>query len=171
MPYRPIGKPAPGVRRRLGEAKQVFQKLKRDRRHASLSAGKKLRVYKTCVVSKLLYNLSALWLTDSQMKPTAFLSYSHIKHPTSWGPGSQEENAPVTKTSGQCKMILCQVMKIRLYQLKLPGQILRRPIRHPFPDCINRFLELEKSWEGHSDLGTDVVNGPSMCSPLQWPFL
>ena len=147
-----IGKPAPELRRRLGEAKQVFQKLKRDRRHASLSAGKKLRVYKTCVVSKLLYNLSTLWFTDSQMKPTAFLSYSHIKHPTSWGPGSQEENAPVTQTSGQCKMILCQVMKIRLYQLKLPGQILRRPIRHP-PRIASTDSWNFKSWEDHSDLG------------------
>ena len=62
------GKPGPEVRRRIGEARAVFQKLKRVWRHAGLSKTKKLQIYRSCVVSKLLYNLSTLWLTETQMK-------------------------------------------------------------------------------------------------------
>ena len=49
------GKQGPEVRRRLGEARVVFQNLKRVWRHAGLSIRRKIGIYKACVVSKLLY--------------------------------------------------------------------------------------------------------------------
>ena len=140
------GKPAPEVRRRLGEAKQVFQKLKRVWRHARLSTRKKIRIYKACVVSKLLYNLSTLWLTDSQMNQIDSFHYRCLRAisniPTTWGAMQQG----IERTSNEdVRARLHETLlsdEIRLYQLKLLGHILRRPIRHPSRIVsFNRFLE------------------------------
>lgn len=129
------GKPGPEVRRRISESRQVFQKLKRVWRHAGLSIRKKLRIYKACIVSKLIYNLSTLWLTDSQLSN---LDSFHLRClraianiPTTWGAMQQQ----ITRVSNhEVRMRLGETLmsqEIRLHQLKLLGHILRRPIRHP----------------------------------------
>jgi hypothetical protein len=140
------GKPGPEVRRRIGEARQVFQKLKRVWRHAGLSVRKKLRIYKACVVSKLIYNLSTLWLTDSQLNHVDSFHFRCLRAianiPTTWGAMQQG----ITRVSNhEVRMQLRETLlsqEIRLHQLKLLGHILRRPIRHPSRIVsYNRFLE------------------------------
>ena len=117
------GKPGPEVRRRIGEAGQVFQKLKRVWRHAGLSVRKKLRIYKACVVSKLIYNLSTLWLTDSQLNHVDSFHFRCLRAianiPTAWGAMQQG----ITRVSNhEVRMQLRETLlsqEIRLHQLKL----------------------------------------------------
>ena len=134
------------MRRRLGEAKQVFQKLQRVWRHARLNTRNKLRIYKACVVSKLLYNLSTIWLTDSQMNQIDSFHYRCLlaiaNIPTTWGAmqRGRERTSNEDVRSQLDETLLSD--EIRLYQLKLLGHILRRPLRHPSRIvAFNRFLE------------------------------
>ena len=140
------GKPGPEVRRRLGEARVAFQNLKRVWRHAGLSVRRKIRIYKACVVSKLLYNLSTLWLTNTQMDSVdafhcrCLRSIANI--PTTWG-AMQQGKARVSNEEVRAQMHETLLSdEIRLHQLQLLGHILRRPIRHPAHIVsFNRFLE------------------------------
>ena len=54
--------------RRLGMAQAEFKLLHQVWRHASLSKREKYEVYTTCIVSRLLYGLQAMWLRTGQRK-------------------------------------------------------------------------------------------------------
>ena len=48
--------------RRLGESRSTFQQLCKVWRHSSIGKQRKLLIYSSCVLSKLLYSLDSLWL-------------------------------------------------------------------------------------------------------------
>ena len=140
------GKPGPEVRRRVTESRKVFQHLNRVWKHARISLGKKLKIYRACVISKLVYNLSTLWLTESQNN---FIDAFHFKClrsianiPTTWG----AMQIGVERTSNEAvRERLKQTLlsdEIRLNQLQLLGHIIRRPQRHPCRIiAFDRFLQ------------------------------
>ena len=146
------GKPGPEVRRRIGEARAVFQKLKRVWRHAGLSKTKKLQIYRSCVVSKLLYNLSTLWLTETQMKQIDSFHYRCLRSianiPTTWG---AMQMGVARTTNESIREMLDETLlsdEVRLHQLKLLGHILRRPQNHPARIVsFDRFLQ-PRIWGG-----------------------
>ena len=117
-----------------GEAKIVFRSLKRVWRHAGLSRHRKLQIYKACVVSKLLYNLSTLWLTDTHMNSIGTFHYRCLRSianiPTTWG--AMQIGIPRTSNEAVRDMLGETLLsdEVRLHQLKLLGHILRRPQEH-----------------------------------------
>ena len=56
------GKVGTELTRRLGEATKVFKQLGKLWNHASIGKARKLTIYKSCVISKLLYSLDSIWL-------------------------------------------------------------------------------------------------------------
>ena len=60
------GLPTASVTRRLAEARGTFEKLQKVSRHAGLTRRRKIEIYKSCVVSKLLFSLEALCLRKAE---------------------------------------------------------------------------------------------------------
>ena len=56
------GRATAEVTRRLGEGSQIFAKLERVWKHASISSARKIELYEACVVTKVMYSLETLWL-------------------------------------------------------------------------------------------------------------
>ena len=54
------------ISRRIGSAKGEFDKLCRVWKHSSLATKRKVRIFEACVMSKLLYNLHSLCLTQAE---------------------------------------------------------------------------------------------------------
>lgn len=116
------GKPGPEVSRRLAEARGVYQNLKRVWRHAGLGLRYKLRIYKACVVSKLLYNLSTLWHTKSQLASVDAFHFrclrSIVQIPTTWGATQQ---GLATTSNKDVRIRLRETLlsdELRLHQLQ-----------------------------------------------------
>ena len=59
------GKATREITRRLGEAGRLFDALFDVWKHASITRSRKLDIYRTCVLSKLLYSLESLWLLQA----------------------------------------------------------------------------------------------------------
>ena len=131
------------ILRRIGEARAVSQKLKRVWRHAGLSKTTKFQIYRACVVSKLLYNLSTPWLTETQMKQIDSFHYRYFRSianvPTTRG-ARQMGVARTTNESMLDETLLSD--EVRLHQLKFLGHILRRPQDRPARIVsFDRFLQ------------------------------
>ena len=62
------GEVAPELHRRIGEACACFQTLTAVWKHANLPKMKKYRIFKACIVSKLLYGLESLWLLKAHLQ-------------------------------------------------------------------------------------------------------
>ena len=60
------GRASAEVTRRLGEATGIFRALEQVWKHASISTARKVRIYETCVVSKIMYSLESLWLLKAE---------------------------------------------------------------------------------------------------------
>ena len=54
--------------RRLGIAGKEFNELQRVWKHSSLGRARKLHIFKSLVVSKLMYSLSTIWLNSSERR-------------------------------------------------------------------------------------------------------
>ena len=141
------GRPGPEVRRRIGEAR-----AKRVWRRAGLSKLKKLQIYRACIVSKLIYNLSTLWLTETQTRQVDSFHYRCLRSianiPTTWG---AMQMGVARTTNEQVRETLQETLlsdEVRLHQLKLLGHILRRPQDHPTRVVsFDRFLQ-PRTWGG-----------------------
>ena len=140
------------MRRRIGEAKISFRSLKRVWRYADLSRHRKLQIYKACIVSKLLSNLSTLWLTDMHMINIDTFHYRYLRSitniPTPWG----AMQIGISPTSNEAvRDMLGETLlsdEVRFYQLKLLGHISRRPQELPARIVsFDRFLEPQE-WGG-----------------------
>ena len=66
----------PELTRRLGEAKSIYKKLQQCWSHANITRKRKVALYRSIVVPKLMYNLESLWLNeDGKCRLNAF----HVK--------------------------------------------------------------------------------------------
>ena len=144
------GKPRPEVRRQIAEARAVFQKPKGVWTHAGLSKSKKLQIYRACMVSKLLYNFSTLWLTETQMKQIDSFHYRCLRSiantPTTWVPCKWAWTTNQSIREMFDETLLSD--EVRLHQLKLLGHILRRPQDHQARIVsFDRFLQ-PRIWGG-----------------------
>ena len=140
------GKPDHEVSKRIGECQQVFKKLQGVWKHTSISISRKLRIYYSCVVNKLLYTLSTLWLTEKQNK---LLDSFHARclrsitgTPSTWGAMILGQER-ISNDQVRCELgVLHLSDEIHLQQLALLGHILRRPSHHPARIlCFDRFLQ------------------------------
>ena len=111
--------------RRLGEATSVLNKLCRVWSHANISGHRKIQIYVSCVVSKLMYNLPGMWFNTAEVrKLDAFHNrvLRKILHiPPSYY--SRVSNQTVLEWAGQAA--LSQTLLKR--QLLHMGRIARRP--------------------------------------------
>ena len=55
------------INRRVGGAREEFEKLRRVWAHSGLSRSRKLEVFNACISSKLLYNLHSVWLSAAEL--------------------------------------------------------------------------------------------------------
>ena len=62
------GSAASELNRRIGAARQVFNKLCQVGRHAKITQRRKLEIFNACVISKLTYNLHAIWLKSAERR-------------------------------------------------------------------------------------------------------
>ena len=62
--------------RRLGAAKNEFEKIRRVWGHSCISVTRKIKIFNACVVSKLMYNLHSLWLSVAE---TRKIDAFHVK--------------------------------------------------------------------------------------------
>lgn len=140
------GRPGNEISKRIGECRQVFKKLMRVWKHAGISRERKLRIYYACVVSKLTYSMSTLWLTE---KHNRMLDAFHMKClrsiagiPTTWGAmviGC--ERIPNDQVRSQLGVLYLSD-EVKLQQLSLLGHVLRRPLTHPARVLsFDRFLQ------------------------------
>ena len=113
------------VAKRTGEANAVNQKLEVVWRHANITRKRKIEIFDSCIISKLLYSLEVQCLRKADMdRQDAFqarclrricrIPHSMISHVS---------NAEVTRISGQEP--LSNTMLYR--QLSLYGKIANRP--------------------------------------------
>ena len=56
------GRAGAEITRRIGEGHKMFESLRMLWEHGAVTARRKIRIYTSCVVSKLLYSLESLWL-------------------------------------------------------------------------------------------------------------
>ena len=53
---------SPGTSRRIGEGRSLFNMLCKIWSHSGISRHRKLYIYSSCVISKVLYSLDSVWL-------------------------------------------------------------------------------------------------------------
>ena len=56
------------INRRIGSAREEFEKLRRVWAHSGISRARKLQIFDSCVISKLLYNLHSLYLSAAEAR-------------------------------------------------------------------------------------------------------
>ena len=119
------GRAAPSISRRLGEARASFLKLQRVWRHANITKHRKIEIYLSCVVSKLLYSLECETLRLSDRKRIDAFHYRCLRSicriPHSMI--SHISNAQVLQTAGTSS--LSGTLQTR--QLALFGRIAALP--------------------------------------------
>ena len=52
----------------IGAARRVFKELETVWRHTNLTRQWKIKVYSSCVLSKLMYSLRTSWLNEAELK-------------------------------------------------------------------------------------------------------
>ena len=62
------GKAGREIARLIGEGYSVFDKLEAVWKHAFISTTRKVQIYETCIVTKLLYSLESVWLLQNEQK-------------------------------------------------------------------------------------------------------
>ena len=60
------GKAGRELSRRIGEGRRTFELISKAWTNAGISRARKVHIYMTCVVSKLLYSLETLWLLKAE---------------------------------------------------------------------------------------------------------
>ena len=113
------------LNRRLGAAQADFKQLSKIWRHTCLSLQKKLEIFESCVVSKLLYCLHTAWLNVADLRKIdafhaqALRSISNTPHSYV----SRVSNKIVLEKCGQPKLS----SKLHYRQLTLMHKIARLP--------------------------------------------
>ena len=140
------GKPGHEVSKKIRDSRRVFKTLLRVRKHTKISTKRKIDIYYACVVSKLMYSLCTLCLTEKQMR---LLDSFHIRClrsiagiPFTWG-ATLLGIERISNEQVRCQMNLLNLSdELRLQQMSLLGHILRRPPNHPARVVtFNRFLQ------------------------------
>ena len=118
--------------RRLGMAQRTFNGLARVWRHSSLGRKRKIEIFNSHVVSKLMYSLAACWLNKSERRRVDGFQNRCLR--TIWGmkPSyiSRVSNASVLQTTGE-RPLTCALQR---HQLLLFGRVARKPDGHPMRD-------------------------------------
>ena len=127
----------PELTRRLGEARSVFRKLRQCWNHANITLKRKVELYQSIVLPKLLYNLESLWLNqDGKCRLNAF----HVKclrQICRIAPSfiSRVPNAEVYKlTGGILLSTLLETQQVKLYRsiVHMPeNSVIRQFISEP----------------------------------------
>ena len=60
------GAPGSELNRRIGATRNEFKEIERVWKHSGITLKRKIEIYSACVVSKLQFNLHALWLTSAE---------------------------------------------------------------------------------------------------------
>ena len=55
------------LNRRIGSAGQAFNELERLWKHANVSVTRKLEIFESCVISRLMYGLQTCWLNEAEL--------------------------------------------------------------------------------------------------------
>lgn len=140
------GKPGPEVAKKLSDARQVFKTLMRVWKHIGIREKRKIEIYYSCVVSKLMYGLCTVCLTEKQQR---LLDSFHIRClrsiagiPSTWGATILGVER-LSNEQVRCQLNVINLSdELRIQQLSLLGHILRRPPHHPARVVTyNRFLQ------------------------------
>lgn len=109
--------------RRLGMAKAEFDILSRVWKHASLTVAKKLRVFEACVVSKLVYGMSAAFLNKAERRRLDGFQARCLRKILHIAPAyySRVSNQEVLSKAG-CRQVSSQVLQ---QQMILMGRVAR----------------------------------------------
>jgi len=140
------GRPGHEVSKKIQDARQIFKTLLRVWKHIRISLKRKQSIYFACVVSKLMYSLCTLCLTDKQQK---LLDSFHIRClrsiagiPSTWGATLIGIDRLSNEQVRSHMNVINLSDELRLQQLSLLGHILRRPQNHPARVvAFNRFLQ------------------------------
>ena len=140
------GKPGPEVAKKLREAGRIFKNLLRVWKYTGIRTKRKIDIYYACVVSKLMYSLCTVCLTEKQQR---LLDSFHIRClrsiagiPSTWGAtiiGIER----LSNEQVRCQLNVLNLSdELRIQQMSLVGHILRRPPNHPARVVtFNRFLQ------------------------------
>ena len=100
-----------------------------------MSETKKLQIDRACVVSKLLYNLSTLWLTETKIKRIDSFHYRCLRSIANIHTTLGAMQMGVARTTNESiREMLDETLlsdEVRLHQLKLLGHTFRKPLDHP----------------------------------------
>ena len=123
------GKHGNELSQRIGAAKAVFEALAKVWRHSSLTWKGKLRVYASCVESKLLYSLSSVCLNIAQLRQLNGFQNRCLQKLIGVKAAyySRVSNATVLTRTGH-PLASTSLLK---RQLQLFGKVLRCPEAHP----------------------------------------
>ena len=112
------------LNRRLGGAREEFEKLRRVWAHAGISRARKLEIFNTCVVSRLLYNLHSLWSSTAEIRKIDAFQCKCLRRVLKIPPSyySHVSNALVLKQA-DAKRMSCLLLE---KQLKWWGTLARR---------------------------------------------
>ena len=104
----------PELTRRLGEARSIYKKLQQCWSHANITRKRKVALYRSIVVPKLMYNLESLWLNEDGKCRLNTFHVKCLRHICRIAPSyfSRVPNAEIYKLSGNKSSYIVQ---LRLY--------------------------------------------------------
>ena len=118
--------------RRIGGAQSAFAELTRVWRHANISKARKMRLYDSCVVSRLMYCIHTAWLNEKKRLDAFHCRCLRRIHGIKDAYYSRVSNADVLAIAGS------KPMRNRLldHQLQLYGHIARKDDGDPIREAV-----------------------------------
>ena len=117
------------VSRRIGMCKGIFQKLSHFWTHCNVGLSRKLEVFQSLIISKLVYGLASMWLgIAEQRRVDAFQNYG-LRRILKIAPAyvSRISNAEVLRKKGQTALSAIILQS----QLRLFSEIVQSPVSDP----------------------------------------
>ena len=100
------GRATAEVTGRVGEGRAAFKQLHQLWSHANISRHRKLEIYQSCIVSKILYSLESLWLLQTDRARIDAFHYQCLRRILGIPPSfvSRVSNVDVLHMAGQPAM-------------------------------------------------------------------
>ena len=128
------GKNGPELSRRIGMATADFETLCKVWKHARVTLRKKIAIFESCIMSKLLYCMHTLWLNRAECSKLDAFQARCLRRLAGIG------HSYYSRISNATVLQRCDVQKfssvLTFRQLMLLGKIAGMPNEHPVRKCV-----------------------------------
>ena len=145
------GKASRELSRKLGEASKTFRQLHQIWSRASIGRKRKIIIYNSCVLSKLLYSLESVWLLKADRARLDAFHYRCLRRLLGIAPSffSRIPNAEVLRKAGVSE--LSHILLVR--QRSLYNKIANSPISSLIRSLVCNVDGSPRSWAARRKRG------------------